>query len=339
MEGGSSIVSMPREARLDAPGTLHHVMARGIERANIFRTDEDRKDFLDRLAYQCQAEALKVYAWALIPSHFHLLVRTGNRPIFVSMRKILTGYAVNFNLRHQRRGHLFQNRYKSIVCEEDPYLLELTRYIHLNPLRVGIVRTMQELGRYPWAGHSAIVGRVKREWQDTEEILGYFGRRQRGALKGYVAFVGEGISLGRRSDLVGGGLLRSVRGWSEVLSIRRRGLGRVSDARILGSGEFVERVTEQAEEREKETLRLRRKVPDLAALVKEVARRQGLGEGELRGGRRTRRVAKVMKLVCQLAVVKFGYTGASVARFLGVTTSLVNRYAASGELSELREYA
>ena len=126
---------MPRQARLDAPGTLHHVMARGIEGRNIFRTDKDRNDFLDRLAAQCEAEALKVYGWTLIPNHFHLLVRTGNRSISASMRKILTGYVVRFNRRHQRQGHLFQNRYKSIVCEEDPYLLELTRYIHLNPLR------------------------------------------------------------------------------------------------------------------------------------------------------------------------------------------------------------
>jgi len=330
---------MPREARLDAPGTLHHVMARGIERTDIFRTNEDRSDFLNRLAYQCEAEALKVYAWALIPNHFHLLVRTGNRPIFVSMRKILTGYAVKFNLRHRRHGHLFQNRYKSIVCEEDPYLLELTRYIHLNPMRAGIVRTMQELGRYPWAGHSAILGRVKREWQDTEEILRYFGTRQRAALKRYLAFVREGISLGRRSELVGGGLLRSVGGWSEVLSMRRRDIGVASDARILGSGDFVERVTAQAEGREKEILRLRRKVPDLGALVKEVAKRQGVGEEKLKAERRTRDVVKVTKLICQLAVRKFGYTGANVARFLGVTTSLVNRYAASEELPELKEYA
>jgi REP element-mobilizing transposase RayT len=277
MEGRSSIVSMPREARLDAPGTLHHVMARGIEGTDIFRTDEDRNDFLNRLADQCEAETLKVYAWALIPNHFHLLVRTGNHPIFTSMRKILTGYAVKFNLRYRRHGHLFQNRYKSIVCEEDPYLLELTRYIHLNPIRAGIVGTMQELGRYPWAGHSAILGRVKREWQDAEEILRYFGTRQR--------------------------------------------------------------VTAQAEGRENETLRLRRKVPDLGALVKEVAKRQGVGEEKLKMERRTRDVVKVMKLICQLAVRKFGYTGANVARFLGVTTSLVNRYAASEELPEFREYA
>ena len=123
------------------------------------------------------------------------------------------------------------------------------------------------------------------------------------------------------------------------MSMRRRDIGVASDARILGSGDFVERVTAQAERREKETLRLRGKVPDLEALVKEVAERQGVAEEKLKLERRTRDVVKVTKLICQLAVRKFGYTGASVARFLGVTTSLVNRYAASRELSELRDYA
>ncbi len=318
---------MPRQARLDAPGTLHHVMARGIEATNIFRTDRDREDFLNRLAAQCQAEALKVYAWALIPNHFHLLVLTGKRPLCASMRKILTGYVVRFNRRHQRQGHLFQNRYKSIVCEEDPYLLELTRYIHLNPMRAGMVKTMKELERYPWSGHSAILGRVKREWQDTGEILRYFGGR-RGSVRRYATFVEEGSLRGRCENLVGGGLLRSVGGWSQVTSMRRRERGMASDERILGSGGFVERVIAETERQEKETLRLRRKVPELSALLGEVAGREGLDEKELKGVRRRRKVSAAIKLFCQLAVRKYGHTGASVARFLGVTTSLANRYAA-----------
>lgn len=327
---------MPRQARLDAPGTLHHVMARGIEGTNIFRTDKDRNDFLDRLAAQCEVEALKVYAWALIPNHFHLLVRTGNRPLSTSMRKILTGYVVRFNRRHRRQGHLFQNRYKSIVCEEDAYLLELTRYIHLNPLRAGMVKTIRELERYPWSGHSAILGAMKREWQDTEEILMYFGKRKR-SIKRYVAYVEEGISGGKREDLVGGGLLRSVGGWSQVVSMRRWGQGTASDERILGNSEFVERVIAETERQERETLRLRRKVPELGALLKEVARRQGLDEEELKKVRRRREVSAGIKVFCQLAVQQYGHTGASVARFLGVTTSLVNRYAASGSSDSFRQ--
>jgi len=104
-----------------------------------------------------------------------LLVRTGRQSISKSMRKLLTGYVVNFSLRHKRYGHLFQNRYKSIICEEDPYLLELTRYIHLNPLRAGMVGDLKQLSHYRWAGHSAIVGRVKRDWQDIKTITAYFG--------------------------------------------------------------------------------------------------------------------------------------------------------------------
>jgi putative transposase len=331
---------MPRQARLDAPGTLHHVMARGLEGTNLFGTDEDRGDFLDRLAAQCEVEALKVYAWALIPNHFHLLVRTGNRPLFASMRRILTGYAVRFNRRHKRQGHLFQNRYKSIVCEDDPYLLELTRYIHLNALRAGVVRTIKELEKYPWSGHSAIMGAVRREWQETGEILRYYGKGK-GSVKGYATFIKEGISRGKREELVGGGLLRSVGGWSEVVSMRRRGLGMASDERILGNGEFVERVIAETERQERETLRLRRKIPDLSALLKEVARREGLDEEELKKVRRRREVSAAIKIFCELAVQKYRHTGASVARFLGVTTSLVNRYAASssGASLELKRYA
>ncbi|MGD0919811.1 MAG: transposase, partial [Thermodesulfobacteriota bacterium] len=130
---------MPRQPRLDAPGALHHLMGRGIQRTQIFRTDRDREDFLNRLQELCRDENLIVYAWSLMTNHYHLLVRTGRQSLSKTMRKLLTGYAVNFNLRHRRNGHLFQNRYKSIICEEDPYLLELTRYIHLNPIRAGIV--------------------------------------------------------------------------------------------------------------------------------------------------------------------------------------------------------
>ena len=128
---------MARGPRLDAPGTLHHVMVRGIEKRQIFEDDQDREDFLHRLGKvleQCQASC---FAWTLIPNHVHLLLRTGPVPLGKMMRRLLTGYAVRFNRRHQRSGHLFQNRYRSLVCEEELYLLELVRYIHLNAIRAG----------------------------------------------------------------------------------------------------------------------------------------------------------------------------------------------------------
>ncbi len=154
---------MPRLARLDAPGILHHVMGRGIERKKIFINDTDRNDFLDRLAALAEEGAMDVYAWVLMPNLFHLLCKTHKRSLSSSMRKILTGYVVNFNRRHRRHGHLFQNRYKSIVCQEDRYLKELVRYIHLNLLRAGLVKDILELNQSLWSGHSALMGKVKRK--------------------------------------------------------------------------------------------------------------------------------------------------------------------------------
>lgn len=119
--------TMPRQPRFDAPGLLQHVMAWGIERRKLFRDDKDRKSFLERFANILEETQTQCYAWALIPNHFHLLIRTGATPLSKVIRRLMTGYAVIFNKRHKRSGHLFQNRYKSVMCEEDSYLLELSR--------------------------------------------------------------------------------------------------------------------------------------------------------------------------------------------------------------------
>jgi REP element-mobilizing transposase RayT len=160
-------VAMPRQARLDAPGRLHHVMVRGLDRQLLFREDADREDFVARVAMLAASGAWQVYAWALLPNHLHLVVRTGAHPLARSMRSLLTGYAGAFNRRHKRTGHLVQNRYKSIIVEEEVYMLELVRYLHLNPVRA--------LARFPWMGHSALLGAVPRPWQDTATILAQFG--------------------------------------------------------------------------------------------------------------------------------------------------------------------
>ena len=151
---------MPRQARLDAPGTLHHVIIRGIERRRIVDDGEDRKRFLGRLGGLARETGTRVYAWSLMPNHAHLLVRSGPAGLPQFMRRLLTGYAVTYNRRHRRHGHLFQNRYKSIVCDEDSYFTELVRYIHLNPVRAKLVPDLGALGRYPWSGHAAITGAV-----------------------------------------------------------------------------------------------------------------------------------------------------------------------------------
>ncbi|NTU96811.1 MAG: hypothetical protein HGA62_03235, partial [Chlorobiaceae bacterium] len=116
---------MPRGARLDAPGALHHVMVRGIERKAIYLDDADRVDFLDRIGKASEKTGTVIYAWSLMTNHAHLLLRSGPAGLPAFMRKVLTGYSVSFNKRHQRSGHLFQNRYKSILCEEESYFDKL----------------------------------------------------------------------------------------------------------------------------------------------------------------------------------------------------------------------
>lgn len=328
---------MPRLARLDAPGVLHHVLGRGIEKTKIFINDEDREDFVSRLAELAEKKSMEIYAWALLPNHFHLLCKTKNRPLASSMRKLLTGYVVNFNRRHKRQGHLFQNRYKSIVCQEENYLLELVRYIHLNLLRAGIVTDLQELNHSPWSGHSALVDRTRREWQDTGYVLSFFGEGRKG-IKKYLEFIQEGIPFGRRPDLVGGGLIRSSGGWSAVLALRGRGEKESADARILGDGDFVQGVLSEMDDFSKENLRLPPHIKDLSVLAQKVCDRNKLTLEELRSGSRRPSVGKARGELSQAGVKLFGFSGAEIARYLGVTNSCVTRAVSlGGELSDLKE--
>jgi hypothetical protein len=129
-------------------------------------------------------------------NHFHLLLMPTRQPLSLLMRRLLTSYAVFFNRRHARAGHLFQNRYKSIVCEEEPYLFELVRYIHLNPLRAGLVADLATLDRYPWSGHAVLMGHQAFEGQDITEVLARFGRAPAKARQQYRQFVEDGIPAG-----------------------------------------------------------------------------------------------------------------------------------------------
>jgi REP element-mobilizing transposase RayT len=319
---------MPRQSRLDAPGVLHHVMGRGIEKRNIFRNDADRHDFIERLAELGDDGALDIYAWALLPNHFHLLCKTRNRPLPSCMRKLLTGYVVNFNRRHRRHGHLFQNRYKSIVCQEDRYFKELVRYIHLNLLRADLVDGLDHLAQSPWSGHSAVLGIYKLPWQDTEYVLSHFGQN-RGQRNNYLQFVKEGAGQGRRPELVGGGLIRSLGGWSEVLALRRKDQKVAHDPRILGDSDFVQDVTTGLDDLVKRNLRFSGQRSDTKRLAARVCRQYKISLGELCSGSRRQSVVQARAVLSWIAVRELGYSGAEVARYLGVTNSCVTRIVAS----------
>ncbi|MCF8052720.1 MAG: transposase [Desulfobacterales bacterium] len=315
---------MPRKARLDAPGTLHHVILRGIEKRRIVRDNRDRRDFVDRMGTLAQETETPLYAWALMTNHAHILLRSGSFGLSTFMRRLLTGYAVNFNLRHRRHGHLFQNRYKSIVCEEDPYFKELVRYIHLNPLRAGLVQSLSILDRYEWCGHAAVVGQREHSWQDTDYVLEFFADRKTAARERYRKFVEKGVAEGRKPELVGGGLIRSMGGWSVVKSLRRGERTEKGDERILGSSEFVLQLLCEAEPDICYQLP-RKKQEDVADnLIEKACRENGIDPAALTAGSRSRKLSALRHELADGLVNELGLSMAEAARRLGVTTSAIS---------------
>ncbi len=288
---------MPRGPRLDAPGTLHHVIVRGIERRAIVDDDKDREDFVTRMGSIALDTETSVYAWALMTNHAHILLRSSAAGLPTFMRRLLSGYAISYNRRHRRYGHLFQNRYKSIVCEEDHYFKELVRYIHLNPLRADLVETLAKLDRYIWCGHSVIMSRCQNPWQDRRYVLKWFGRKERDAKKSYREYVQKGIALGKRPDLTGGGLIRSMGGWSIVKAIRNSGIKEESDARILGSGEFVSELIKHAEEKVKYQLPAMELQKIITAEIEIQCKKEKVAVARLQSGSRRRPLPKLRRAI------------------------------------------
>jgi REP element-mobilizing transposase RayT len=328
---------MPRKARIDAPGALHHVIARGIERRDIFWDDHDRNNFLERLGRIIDESDTCCYAWALLPNHCHLLFKTGLTPVATIMRRLLTGYAVSFNRRHRRYGHLFQNRYKSILCQEDVYLKELIRYIHLNPLRAKIVDDLNRLDTYVFCGHSALIGRVERSWQEVNEVLAWFAPKRRQARKRYRSFVEKGIQQGRRKDLTGGGLLRSAGGWLNVKMLREAKIFYKSDERILGDSDFVESVLAAADEQIKRKYALQAAGLDLDGLAEIVARITGVRPSRIFSPGKKRSSVHARSLLCFWASRELGITLAELSRRTRISQSSISMSVHRGEQIVERE--
>ena len=321
---------MPRKARIDAPGCLHHIIARGIDHQNLFKDKYDRENFIDRLKTIVSETGTTCFAWCLMPNHFHILFKTGSTPIATVMRRLLTGHAIYFNCRHHRNGHLFQNRYKSILCQEDTYLKELIRYIHLNPLRASIVPNMKALDSYRYSGHSTVMGRYKNGWQSTESVLLLFGAKESKARQLYRRFIPAGIDKGQRSDLVGGGLVRSAGGWTSVKSLRKAGFFLKSDERILGDSDFVNAVLAQANEQLDRKYEMTSKGFDFEKLMQVVTRFLSIKRDDVFGPSKKPDVVLARNLICYWGVSELGLTATQVSNNLSISVSTASVAATRG---------
>ncbi|MGD8389318.1 MAG: transposase [Desulfobacteraceae bacterium] len=322
---------MSRKARIDAFGALHSITVRGFEGRHIFREGEDCDHFRDRMGEILTETGTACYAWALMPNHAHLLLRTGNTPIAMVMRRMLTGYAVTYNRRHHRRGPVFLDRYRSVLCEEAPYLLEMVRYIHLNPLRAGVVGDLGQLESYAYAGHGALLGGTIPAWQDVETVLKRFAGPHEQARKAYRRYVEEGESQGRRPELAGGGLVRSLGGWEQVKRRRGRGASARGDERILGGPEFVQRVLAEAEERLHPQAELALRGLDLNRLAERAAKAFGVPSEEIFSPGKVRKTVCARSVFCYWAVRKLGYTATDLAQRIGLSQPAVSISVQRGE--------
>ena len=204
-------------------------------------------------------------------------------------------------------------------------MLELVRYIHLNPIRAGLVKDLKSLAKYDKSGHAAILGKYKYSWQDTRYVLRGFGKTLRAARRFYAAFVIKGIEQGRRPELVGGGLIRSFGGWSALKALRFTGLRVMGDERILGSGEFVESVLKRAKEDYEKRVKAQVKGFDLDTLIEQISEYFEIEAELIKSTAKQRQASRARSLLCYLAVSRLKVSGAEIARKLNVAPSTVSK--------------
>jgi REP-associated tyrosine transposase len=298
---------MARRPRLFAPGLLYHVIARGNQRQPTFLTAEDYQAYLGRLGtYQKRYDVI-LYAYCLMPNHVHLLLQTSEAPLAKFMQGVQQSYTQRFNLAHDKVGHVFQSRYKAIICESDEYLAALVRYIHLNPVRAGLVDDPE---KYPYSGHRAYVradgrigdGSVRVEPRPVLDVLG--------GPAAYRRFVLATVAAGREDRYY-----------------------RTEDQQILGGSGFAQRIRQQAAQ---PAGHLPRKALNTA--LAELASRLDLDPGTLRSPDRSQPVATARAIVSFILVRRLGYrvadVAAALARDAATTTVIVSRLAIRMESSD-----
>jgi putative transposase len=178
---------MARPLRIEYPGAFYHVMHRGNAGSDIFKSDRDREKFLDYVGKAVERYGIKIHSYCLMTNHYHFLIETPYPNLSQAIKWINVGYVAYYNRKRRRSGHLFQGRFKAVVIDADEYLKHLSRYIHLNPIRAGMVSHCRE---YPWSSYPVFGGYAKApEWLETHWLLSLFGQNRKGAMERYREFV------------------------------------------------------------------------------------------------------------------------------------------------------
>ena len=273
---------MARRPRLFAAGVLYHVIVRGNQRQKTFTSDSDYQAYIERLARYRKRYGYVLYAYCLMPNHVHLLVESAEPPLSKFMQGLQQSYSQYFNVKHHKSGHVFEGRYKAILCQKDEYLLELIRYIHLNPVRAGMVKTPE---RYRYSAHHIYLQGKATETIDPAKILSMLGGKQ-----AYRRFVHDGLTDGHKEQYY-----------------------TVEDQRFLGEQGFGEKMLEKEPERPRKPSS--RRSVDRAA--RELAKLLNVEIETLRSPDRSWVVSTARTITAYVLVRRFGYRLSEVADYFG----------------------
>ena len=303
---------MPRMARFELPGALYHVMAHSIEGKELFVDDEDRMDFLSRFEKGLINTGFQCYAWTLMDNHYHFLIRANNLPLCKLMRGLNSGYARYYNKKYKRRGYLFQDRFKSVICQDQQYAVELIKYIHLNPLRAGKVNSLQDLEKWAWCGHGFLMGNennLGNKFQNRFESLRYFGENEKDAVKTYLKILARSCDC---DDIETAGLLPKIE------SIEITGSCKGWPA-VIGDHEFVK----MAMEKYKEHFHRRHRKTDYPFILKteseKVCADFGITTQELKNRGRNNKRSLARIAFCYQCHIKELIPLSIIARYLRIT--------------------
>jgi putative transposase len=310
--------------RLDEQGSFHHVFSRAVDGRAIFADPPDRMDFEDRIARQVATGAFHVHACAVMSNHFHILLERMEIPLSKSIHRILTGFAVEHNLRHERKGHVFQSRFRSIRVEDGNYLYELIRYIHLNPLRAGIVSDLETLTEYEGSSHAHIMGRRQMNWICTELLENLFGEIGPGSWRrNYLEFLASESSCSLKELRLGSHLLDRM----GIRATRDTDVKwRPSQARILGSMEYARKIYDDRAGNRGFHVRSREaEHQQMNALTVAVSACTGVPVGSLRKSGRSGRLCRARRVLIRLLVEEISVSRSDVARYLGISVTAVTK--------------
>ena len=300
---------MPRSPRISVPGCTHHIMARGLDGIDIFGDDEDRLFFLELLGYYVKKLSFKCYAWCLLPNHYHLAIRTTQEPLSFLMKPLNGRYARYFNKQYSnkqysRRGYLFQDRFKSIATQDQNYVEEMVRYIHLNPFRAGFCSTIRELERYPWSGHGALTGIKKYSFQEVGEVLRRFGKNRENAVEKYKNFIKAGIQKPNE-------LSTAIPSFSFNPSQNK------SFKWVIGDADFVKRAMKKAKDRDVLKACLKARKISLNDLAQSACKKCGIALKEIYLRDRCGKRSEARRIFSYFAYRKCFFTVTQIANFLG----------------------